>query len=119
MLMASSPGAVAMNEDHLRNIMLEIMEKSLEAQLSAIRQLRGRLPAAGRQPRPATSQIDLAYDVLRKAGGPLHITDLISRIQVIHGINVNRDSLSAALNRRVARSDRFTRTSRNTFGLLE
>lgn len=106
-----------MNDD-LRNVILSAFEASLDAQLRAVRRLRqGRaepprvLRAKGR------SQVDMAYDVLRKARGPLHVSEILTRIQAAFGLAVDRESLVSSLTKKVARGDRFLRTARNTFGL--
>jgi DNA-directed RNA polymerase delta subunit len=59
----------------------------------------------------------MAYDVLKKAGQPLHITDLLERIHSAFGVRVDRDSLVSSLAKKIAHGDRFVRTERNTFGL--
>jgi hypothetical protein len=59
----------------------------------------------------------MAYDVLRKARGPLHVSEILTRIQAAFGLAVDRESLVSSLTKKVARGDRFLRTARNTFGL--
>ena len=59
----------------------------------------------------------MAYDVLRKADEPLHITDLLERIHSAFGVRIDRDSLVSSLAKKISRGDRFVRTERNTFGL--
>jgi hypothetical protein len=59
----------------------------------------------------------MAYDVLKKARAPLHIAELLGRIETTFGQLVDRDSLVSSLTKKVARGDRFLRTDKNTFGL--
>jgi hypothetical protein len=59
----------------------------------------------------------MAYDVLKKARAPLHIAELLGRIETTFGQPVDRDSLVSSLTKKVARGDRFLRTDKNTFGL--
>jgi len=106
-----------MNDD-LKDSFLSIFEASLEAQLRAVRRLRkGDTPA----PRPTRSkglsQVDMAYDVLKKARSPLHVSALLDRIHSAFGVTVDRESLVSSLTKKVARQDRFLRTEKNTFGL--
>lgn len=103
--------------DDLQDSILSIFEASLEAQLRAVRRLRSGEPppAAGR--RPGLSQTDMAYDVLKKAQTPLHISELLGRIGSTFHIRVDRESLVSSLSKKVARGDRFIRTGKNTFGL--
>ena len=104
--------------DNLRDTVLSAIEESLDAQLRAVRRLRkGEAPEAKRSRRARLSQVDMAYDMLKKARGPLHIADLLERIRSAYGVAVDRESLVSSLTKKVARSDRFVRTNPNTFGL--
>jgi hypothetical protein len=107
-----------MNED-LRPLILDIFEASLEAQLRAVRRLRNPQPEfAPVRHRSGMSQVDMAYDILKKARSPLHVSTILDRIQSSFGARVDRESLVSSLTKKVARHDRFTRTAKNTFGLL-
>jgi hypothetical protein len=104
--------------DDLKDSVLSIFEASLDAQLRAVRRLRqGETPAALRS-RKGRSQVDMAYDVLKKARSPLHVSELLARMQSSFGVSVDRESLVSSLSKKVARQDRFLRTEKNTFGLL-
>jgi hypothetical protein len=104
--------------DDLKGSILSIFEASLDAQLRAVRRLRSDQP----EPVPGRihkglSQVDMAYDVLKKAGTPLHISQLLARIRSTFHVAVDRESLVSSLSKKVARGDRFIRTDKNTFGL--
>ena len=104
--------------DDLRDIILSAFEASLEAQLRAIRRLRqGPTETAPPRPRKGRSQVDMAFDILKKARAPLHVSELLDRIQAAYGVTVDRESLVSSLTKKVARGDRFLRTDKNTFGL--
>jgi hypothetical protein len=106
-----------MNDD-LKDVILSAFEASLAAQLHAIRRLRR--PTAGPTPpraRKGLSQVDMAYDVLRKSRSPLHVSDILPRIRAAFGVAVDRDSLVSSLSKKVVRGDRFLRTAKNTFAL--
>lgn len=106
-----------MNDD-LKQSILSIIEASLEAQLRAVRRLRREEPAAARPARKkGRSQVDMAYDVLKKARSPLHISELLDRIRASFGVSVDRESLVSSLTKKVARQDRFLRPDKNTFAL--
>jgi len=106
-----------MNED-LKDIILSAFEASLEAQLRAIRRLRqGETDPAQPRAKKGRSQVDMAFDILKKARAPLHVSDLLDRIQTTFGVAVDRESLVSSLTKKVARGDRFVRTDKNTFGL--
>ena len=105
--------------DDLRDTILSVFEAALEAQLRAIRRLRqGPEASAPRPPRSRMSQVDMAFDILKKARTPLHVGALIERIQASFGVRVDRESLVSALSKKVERGDRFVRTAKNTFALL-
>jgi hypothetical protein len=59
----------------------------------------------------------MAYDILKKARTPLHISDLLARIESQFGVQVDRESLVSSLSKKVARGDRFLRPEKNTFAL--
>lgn len=106
-----------MNDD-LKDSFLSIFEASLDAQLRAVRRLRKGDPTAPRPTRSkGLSQVDMAYDVLKKARSPLHVSELLNRIHAAFGVTVDRESLVSSLTKKVARHDRFLRTEKNTFGL--
>jgi hypothetical protein len=106
-----------MPED-LNDSILSIFEASLDAQLRAVRRLRRGTPAgpAG-QRQKGLSQVDMAYDILKKARAPLHISQLLARLHSTFHVAVDRESLVSSLSKKVARGDRFLRTGKNTFGL--
>ncbi len=105
-----------MDKKDIQDIILETIETSLDAQLRAIRRMRQ--PALAEEPkRKGMSQVDMAYDILNRGAQPLHVTELIDRIEKVHGVRLDRESLVSALCKRVARDDRFVRTDKNTFSL--
>ena len=102
----------------IRDTILSTIEASLDAQLRAVRRLRrGEKPEAKPSRRSRLSQVDMAYDVLKKADEPLHISDLLERIHSDFGVHVDRDSLVSSLAKKISHGDRFVRTERNTFAL--
>jgi hypothetical protein len=105
--------------DDLKDAILSIFEASLDAQLRAVRRLRQAPVPTPRAPRSkGMSQVDMAYDILKRAPSPLHVSLIIERIEQAFGVGVERESLVSALSKKVARRDRFARTAKNTFALL-
>ncbi len=106
-----------MNDDVTETI-LSVFEASLEAQLRAVRRLRQPQPTAGEaRRRKGLSQVDMAFDILKKARSPLHVSQILDRIQTHFGVTVDRESLVSSLTKKVARGDRFLRPEKNTFSL--
>jgi hypothetical protein len=104
--------------DDLKDLILSTFEASLEAQLRAVRRLRrGEPTASGPRQHKGLSQVDMAFDILKKVRSPLHISDLLDRIQSQFGVTVDRESLVSSLTKKVARGDRFLRPHKNTFSL--
>ena len=103
--------------DETRDLILSVFEASLDAQLRAVRRLRHAPPATEPHRRKGLSQVDMAYDILKKARSPLHISDILLRIQSHFAIAVDRESLVSSLTKKVARGDRFLRPEKNTFAL--
>lgn len=104
--------------DETKDLILSVFEASLEAQLRAVRRLRQGEPGpAAQRLKKGLSQVDMAYDILKKARAPLHVSHLLDRIQSQFGVAVDRESLVSSLTKKVARNDRFLRPGKNTFAL--
>ena len=99
--------------------LLEVLENSTLAQLRALRALRRsherkRPPSEpGRQ-----SNMDIVYDILVAAKGPLHINEIILRAKRDHRRQLRRESLVSALTKKVLDQNTYGRTAPNTFDLL-
>ena len=105
-----------MEKEEIRNVIIDVMIVSTEAQLKALKRLRG--AAEEEEPREKSkSQIDIAYDILLAAGEPLHISQIIVNVERKFGIKLERESLVSALSKKVLKEDRFVRTGKNTFAL--
>lgn len=105
-----------MDKDEIEAAVLRAVELSLEAQLKAIKRLRSE-PRKPRPPRKSTSQIEMVHDVLRQAGKPLHISEILERVERLHGVKVDRESIVSTLVKKIRRGDRFVRTDKNVFAL--
>jgi hypothetical protein len=104
--------------DGTKDLILSVFESSLEAQLRAVRRLRQAEPPASEPGRlKGLSQVDMAFDILKKARSPLHVSQILERIQSHFGAAVDRESLVSSLTKKVARGDRFLRPEKNTFAL--
>lgn len=101
----------------LKDSILSIFEASLDAQLRAVRRLRQDQASTPIPFEKGLSQVDMAYSILKQAGSPLHVSDLLARIHASFSVSVDRESLVSSLSKKVARGDRFLRTAKNTFAL--
>jgi hypothetical protein len=108
--------------NNLRDDLIDILESVSKAQLITLRRLRRstrqEAPTTGQKSTRSMSQIDMAYDILRSAGRPMHISDIMALVAKKHGVTLDRESIVSAISKRVVRKDRFVRTGRNMFSVL-
>ena len=106
-------------DDPIQRAVLNAFEVALDAQLRAIRRLKS--PEAERKSRSkkSMSQVDMVYDILRAAGKPLHISEILARVERTFGQQIDRESVVSSLVKKVQRQDRFVRTDRNVFALKQ
>jgi hypothetical protein len=103
--------------DETKDVILSVFEASLDAQLRAVRRLRQGEPSPSEPRRKGLSQVDMAFDILKKSRTPLHVSQILDRIQTQFGVTIDRESLVSSLTKKVARGDRFLRPEKNTFSL--
>ena len=103
-----------MQDDEIRDLILEALIASAEAQVRALRRLQ-RSSRPESTPRKRKSSLDFVEDILRQAGAPLHIQEILARIQQGHGVLLDRESIVSSLTKKVHRKERFVRTAPNTF----
>ena len=91
----------------------------LEAQLRAVRRmLQAEEGAAEKAPRKSrTSNVDIVEDILKRAGAPLHISEILARARKNLGLTLDRESVVSALTKKVRKGDRFERPDKNVFAL--
>jgi hypothetical protein len=107
-----------MDKNDIEASVLHAFEVSLEAQLKAVKRLRSGTVEEKPPPRDM-SQVDMVYDILKRAPQPLHISEIIDHVEKVHGRRLDRESIVSSLVKKVRRGDRFIRTNRNVFGLKE
>ena len=108
----------AQDKDTIQESVLNAFEIALDAQLRAIRRAKSK-GAAEPNPEKRTSQIDIVHDVLRRAGKPLHISEILDRVEKLHGRRLDRESVVSSLVKKIARGERFLRTDKNVFTVKE
>lgn len=101
----------------IENAVFDAVEASLEAQLRAIRKLRSSPHEPKQSTKKSTSQIAMVHGVLQAAGKPLHVSEIIERIEKAHGVRLDRESIVSTLVKKIKRGDRFVRTDKNVFAL--
>ena len=75
----------------------------------------------GLRPKPIkrTSKADVVEHVLKIAGRPLHISEIIQLANRDFQIKLERDSIVSILIKKIKAGQRFIRTAPNTFSLKE
>ena len=68
-------------------------------------------------PKKRTSQIDIVANVLRIAGRPLHVSEIIEIANRDFQIQLERDSIVSVIVKKIKAGQRFIRTAPNTFAL--
>lgn len=90
-----------------------------EFKLKLIRKLSGDAGSPERIREKRTSNFSMMEVVLKAAGKPLHVTEIIVAVEKEFGVTLDRDSLSSAIIKQVRKGKRFVRTGPNTFGLKQ
>lgn len=104
--------------DLSRECIIEILEKSLEGQLRALRSMRrAQLPKAATR-KGKKSNMSIVEDILLSARGPLYIDEIIRQAHSRFDRQLSRESLVSALTKKVLDENTFCRVDRNTFNLL-
>lgn len=95
---------------------LTFQKERVEAELKVInRHFKGTVA----KKQKGTSNMDLVEKVLRAAGGPLHISEIIIRVEADFSVRLERDSVVSNLVKKIRAGHRFKRTAPNTFTVME
>lgn len=105
-----------MEDEKIKETILDTVILSLEAQARAVRRLKG-APIKEKPLNKRMSQLDIVYDILKRSGRELHINEILERVHKSHGVTLDRESVVSALTKRIRRNDRFVRTGKNVFAL--
>ena len=109
-----------MNDNDIRQAILEVEEIKLKAQLRAVREaMKGEHIPSSDDNEKRISQIVYVYMLLKDEKKPLHVNEIITKCKDKFGIELYRESIVSALLKKVTRMDRFIKTDPNTFGLSE
>ena len=108
------------NNPLTRDDLLEILETIAHAQLKAVRAMRTNLASTvPSDKKNGMSNMQIVCAILRTAGCPLHIQDIILKASQSYGIKLQRESLVSALTKKVLDQNTFIRTAPNTFDLIQ
>jgi hypothetical protein len=99
----------------------KFQEFMLKYQLNAVRAfLREMGEAVEEAPREkGPSQISIAYDILKEANEPLHMSEILKRAKERFGMDIDRESITSSMIKKIQRGKMFQKTGRNTYAVLE
>jgi hypothetical protein len=115
--MSNNSNNANLDETVITNAVLDALVIAHEAQAKALKRLRSRAPESKPRKRVGMSQLDMVEDILVKSEAPLHISEILRRVEREHGARLERESVVSALAKKVVRNERFVRTAKNTFAL--
>lgn len=96
------------------NEYLQYQKEMAQAKLKVIERFQQQ---GKRHPDKRTSNIDIVQNVLKMAGHPLHVTDIIELAQKHYQVQLSRDSVVSAILKKINAGQTFIRTAPNTFAL--
>ena len=112
-----------MEKEHIKQILLQILELQLEYQLRAVRQLQGKpdsepiiTPKRGRR---RQSLVDLCLNILTEEGKSLHVNELVQLLQQRFARLTDRDTLSSALAKKARQGILLRQSAPATFTLID
>lgn len=95
---------------------LQYQKQVAEAKLNIIDQF---MKGAETEPVKRTSKIDIAWRVLKNAGRPLHVSEIIQMAQSDFNVQIERDSIVSGIIKKINVGKMFIKTAPNTFALKE
>ena len=95
---------------------LQYQKEITETKLKIINRFQKGIQA---KPKKRTSKIEIARNVIRIAGRPLHVSEIINLAQRDFQVALDRDSIVSAILKKVNAGKSFIRTAPNTFALKE
>jgi hypothetical protein len=103
-------------ESKIPEWLLSFYESLFSAQLRTVRQMKSPKPKKHKRTEGnSMSNMGMAIDILRRAPGPLHISEIIAQVKTKYGVALDRESLVSALVKKVHRHQGLSRTAPNTF----
>jgi len=107
-------------EKDVKKALIELKESMLKAQLKALKELKKEDGQTEQEVADkGLSQVNMVYNILKVKGRPLHINEIIMIAKEMYDINISRESIVSSLIKKVYASDKFIKTGKNTFGLIE
>ena len=98
------------------DLYLQYQKEVAEATLKVISRFQKN---AQQRPSKRTSKIDVARHVLKNAGRPMHVSEIIETAKHDFHVDLERDSIVSGIIKKVKSGKTFIRTAPNAFALKE
>jgi hypothetical protein len=95
---------------------LQYQKEVAEATLRIIDRFQGR---AKEKPKKRTSNIEIIQHVLKTAGRPLHVSEIIDLAETQFQVTLERDSVVSAILKKIQAGKMFSKTGPNTFSVKD
>lgn len=95
---------------------LQYQKEVTEAKLNIIDHFRKGVES---KPKKRTAKIDIAWHVLKNAGRPLHVSEIIQLAKRDFQVPLERDSIVSGIIKKANAGKMFVRTAPNTFASKE
>ncbi len=95
---------------------LDLIEELAKSTLDVINRVRDGMPSKRSK---RAYKFQYVESILRKAERPLHINEIIEIAKREYKVNIERDSLSSAISKKVRAGSGIVRTAPNTFTFKE
>ena len=111
-----------MERKEVKEIVMHVLETSLELQLKAVRQIQGEgdepVTTRRKSGKRRQSLVDLSIEILTEAGKPMHVNDIVRHLLENFGRVTDRDSISSALGKKAKQGILVQQPAPATFELL-
>ena len=95
---------------------LQCQKEMAESKLNIINRF---LKGVKLKPNKRTSKIAVVKNILKIAGRPLHVSEIIEISKRDYQVDIERDSIVSILIKKIKAGQKFIRTAPNTFALKE
>ncbi len=112
-----------MERKEVKEIVMQVLETSLELQLKAVRQIQGEsdepVIIKRKSGKRRQSFVDLSIKILTGGGKPMHVNDIVRHLLEDFGRVTDRDSISSALGKKAKQGILVQQAVPATFELLD
>lgn len=97
---------------------LDLIEELAKSTLKVVSRFKDGMPLKSSRSK-RTYKFEYVESILRKAERPLHINEIIEIAKRNYKVNIDRDSLSSAISKKIRAGSGIVRTAPNTFVFKE